>query len=204
MRKMDSRISFLSKMSCEPGCTLENRVLHIRIDGLDQAKGRCPRNLESSKQWSTLWRPQLHIQGVVCEGLFEAYYVMDQDMPKNSSMECTILTLALMKAQELLAERKLPMPDFISIKYDNTGREGKNQIVAKWMSWIQHLGIARMVQDGTGVPGHSHDPLDRRFAVLTGHLAQCRVLQTPSDFVDTIRHRRRYLSLSLSPYIYNI
>ena len=73
MRRVDLRFSQMSAASCEPGCTLPNRCLHIRIDGLDQAKGRCPRNLENSKQWSTLWRPQLHIVGVTVEGLFEQY-----------------------------------------------------------------------------------------------------------------------------------
>ena len=54
MRRVDMRFSQMSAASCEPGCTLPNRCLHIRIDGLDKAKGRCPRNLENSNQWSTL------------------------------------------------------------------------------------------------------------------------------------------------------
>ena len=175
MRRVDMRFSQMSVRSCEPGCTLPNRCLHIRIDGLDQAKGRCPRNLENSKQWSTLWRPQLHIVGVTVEGLFEQYWVMDQDVPKDSNMECTCLSLALDKAKDLLAQKNLRLPEFISIKYDNTGREGKNQHVAKWMSWIQHSGIARQVQDGSGEPGHSHDPQDQRCSVIAARLAQCRV-----------------------------
>ena len=126
MRRVDMRFSQMSAASCEPGCTLPNRCLHIRIDGLDQAKGRCPRNLENSKQWSNLWRPQLHIVGVTVEGLFEQYWVMDQDVPKDSNMECTCLSLALDKAKNLLAQKGLRLPEFISIKYDNTGREGEN------------------------------------------------------------------------------
>ena len=168
MRRVDMRFSRLSVASCEPGCTLPNRCLHIRIDGLDQAKGRCPRNLENSKDWSQLWRPQLHIVGVTVEGLFEQHWVMDADVPKDSNMECTCLSLALDKAKDLLAQKGLRLPEFISIKYDNTGREGKNQHVAKWMSWIQHSGIARQVQDGCGEPGHSHDPQDQRFSFLQG------------------------------------
>ena len=66
MRRVDMRVSQMSAAFCEPGCTLPNRCLHIRIDGLDQSNGRCPRNLEHRKQWSTLWRPQLHIVG--CDG----------------------------------------------------------------------------------------------------------------------------------------
>ena len=115
------RFSQMSARSCELGCTLANRCLHIRIDGIDQAKGRCPRNLENSKQWSNLWRPQLHIVGVTVEGLFEQYWVMDEDVPKYSNMECACLSLALDKAKDLLAQKGLRLPEFISIKYDNIG-----------------------------------------------------------------------------------
>ena len=42
MRKVDMRFSQMSAASCEPGCTLANRCLHFRIDGLGQAKGPLP------------------------------------------------------------------------------------------------------------------------------------------------------------------
>ena len=86
-------------------------------------------------------------------------------------MECTVLSLAIAKAKTMLADRGLQLPEFLSIKYDNTGREGKNQIVAKWMSWIQHRGVVRQVQDGSGEPGHSHDAQYQRFSVVSANLA---------------------------------
>lgn len=112
---------------------------------------------------------------------------MDSDVKKDSNMECTVLSLASEQAREMLAERNLRLPEFISIKYDNTAREGKHRHVATWMSWIQHSGIARQVQDGCGEPGHSHDPLDQRFSVLTANLMRSKVLQTPEDFVLKLR-----------------
>lgn len=39
------------------------------MDGLDQAKTRFPRNLESSKNLSNLWRPQIHLVGVIIWGV---------------------------------------------------------------------------------------------------------------------------------------
>ena len=155
MRRVDMRFSQMSARSCEPGCTLANRCLHIRIDGLDQAKGRCPRNLENSKQWSALWRPQLHIVGVTVEGLFEQYWVMDQDVPKDSNMECTCLSLALDKAKNLLAQKGLRLPEFISIKYDNTGREGKNSTSPSGChgsSTVALLDKCRMAVASLGIP----------------------------------------------------
>ena len=85
MRKVDMRFPQMSARSCESGCTLASRRLHIRIDGLGQAKCCCPHNLEPSKHWSTLWRPQLHIVGVTVEGLFEQYWVWTRMCPKTQT-----------------------------------------------------------------------------------------------------------------------
>ena len=51
---------------------------------------------------------------------------MDQDVPKDSNMECTCLSLALDKANNLLAQKGLRLPRFISIQYDNTARKRKH------------------------------------------------------------------------------
>ena len=64
---------------------------------------------------------------------------------------------------------------------------GEKQHVAKWISWTQHSGIARQVQDGSGEPGHSHDPQDKGFSLISAKLAEKIVLQSPDDFVITIR-----------------
>ena len=37
-----------------------------------------------------------------------------------------------------------------------------------------HSGIVRQVQDGSGEPGHSHDPQDQRFSIIAGLLAEER------------------------------
>ena len=97
--------------------------------------------------------------------------------------------MTILKARATLADKGLGLPEFLSLKYDNTGREGKNQIVAKWMSWIQHAKVFRQVQDGSGEPGHSHDALDQRFSIIAAHLAECKVLQEPMDVVRNIRQK---------------
>ena len=122
------------------------------------------------------------------EGLFEQYCVMDQDVRNDSAMECTVLSLAIANAKTMLADRGLRLPEFLSTKYDNTGREGNNPIVAKWMSWTQHRGVVRQVQDGSGEPGHSHDAQDQRFSVISANLARCKILHTYLDVVNVVRN----------------
>ena len=187
-RAVDFRLSQLSEDSTtKEGMVLASRVLHIRIDGMDQAKFKCPRNMDNSKGWEKLWRPQLHCVGVIVEGVLEGYFVMDQDVKKNSDMEITILSLVLERSAELLSSRGVTMPEYLSLTYDNTAREGKNQHMAKWMAWLVSRGIFRSVQDGNGMVGHSHNKLDQRFSVVGAVLARQVCLQTPEDFMTVIQ-----------------
>ena len=40
---------------------LDNSVMLVWLDGMDQAKFKCPRRLEMTKQFEKMWRPQLHL-----------------------------------------------------------------------------------------------------------------------------------------------
>ncbi len=77
-RRLDMRLTFLSELSTSPSCSFQG-LLHVRIDGMDQAKFKCPRNLEDAKQWGVYWRPTLHITGVILEGVAEVFFIMDPD-----------------------------------------------------------------------------------------------------------------------------
>jgi len=184
-RRVDRRLTYLSELSCAQWCTFEG-LLHLRIDGMDQAKFRCPRNMASAKKWATLYRPTLHLVGMVMEGLFELYVIMHADIPKDANMECTMICMALDTAFELLAQKGISMIPNVSIKYDNTAREGKNQIVAKFEQWLVAREKCRAVQDGNNEVGHTHDELDRQFAQLAWHLATATVLEDPQEFRQCI------------------
>ena len=99
--------------------------------------------------------PSCILWGVIVEGLFEQYWVMDSDVKKDSNMECTVLSLALEKAREMLAERNLRLPEFISIKYDNTAREGKTSTLqsgCRGSSIVALLGKSKMDVVSLGTP----------------------------------------------------
>ena len=187
-RTMDARITRLSELATMPGYAYSG-VLHVRIDGMDQAKFKIPRQLENAKAWGQIWRPTLHTLGIIVEGLFEIFLIMDMDIPKDSNMQCTALTYALDVTAKELARRGLPMPQNLSIKFDNTPREGKNQHLVKYEAWLVGMGVFRSVQDSQGEKGHTHDSLDQRFSVVATLLSSSMILQTPGDFVKQIRKR---------------
>ena len=47
-------------------------------------------------------------------------------------MECTCLAMALEIGHDILEKRGVETPHHVVFKYDNTAREGKNQIMAKF------------------------------------------------------------------------
>jgi hypothetical protein len=51
------------------GVCRNSSILKLDLDGLDQAKGKLPRNLANSKQLEKLWRPQMHIVGFIAWGV---------------------------------------------------------------------------------------------------------------------------------------
>ena len=45
--------------------------LFLTIDAMDKSKWLVPRSLESTKRLSQLWRPALHVVGVLIAGVLE-------------------------------------------------------------------------------------------------------------------------------------
>ena len=187
-RTVDMRLTRMSEISTSANSSFRG-VLHMRIDAVNQVQLRYPRNLEDNKQWSTVWRPNLHLTGVIVEGVLELYVVSDQDMMKGSNHEIEVLCRAFDLSKEVLEERGVPMPEHASVKYDNTGREGKNQIVAKMMSTLVGRNKFRSIQDGAPEPGHTHDGLDQRFMVIISCWMREPLIQCPDDFVNSVTAR---------------
>ena len=95
--------------------------------------------------------------------------------------------MALDKTFELLQAKGIEIPEHLSLTFDNTAREGKNQHKAKWMALLVSTGTFRSVQDGNGQVGRAHNKLDQRFSVVAGVLARQTLLQTPEDVLTVIQ-----------------
>ena len=114
-----------------------DQLLKITIDGMDQAKFRVPRNLCSSAEFESLWRPQLHVVGTIVHGHLECYFIMDADMAKDSNMNCTVVSRVLdILHFERFQDTGNSMPRNLAVAADNTCRESKNQHFANFMSYL--------------------------------------------------------------------
>ena len=64
-------------------------------DRMDQSKIRCPRNIAMTKEFESLWRPQLHLSVVVVHGVLEMYLLGDADLLKNSDANLSMISALL-------------------------------------------------------------------------------------------------------------
>ena len=168
-------------------------VMKIMIDGMDQAKFRCPRNLASSSAFSQVARPALHLTGVLAFGLLETFYILGPDTKKDANMNATCVAAVLDQCQiaveSMGADHALPRHLIVSA--DNTPREAKNQFFATFMAML----IANNQFDTIEVQylqvGHTKSELDQRFSSLATILSKAPVLETPEAFRNWLtRHIR--------------
>ena len=90
-----------------------DQLLKITIDGMDQAKFKCPRNIAASKSFQNLWRPQLHVVGAIAHGHCELIAIMPPDIPKDANMNMTVLA----KMMDLVDAMQKPLNMAIHFLY---------------------------------------------------------------------------------------
>ena len=185
-RDLEYRLNALSETSSSSTCTFHGRVLKVDIDGMDQAKFKCPRNVSNAHSLKDAWRPMLHVVGILCWGVFEFYATMAPDVPKDSNMQITLLCMAISLANDVLTERCLTMPAHLIVQADNTCRETKNSAFLTFCSLLVVFGVFKSVSVHFHRVGHTHGPLDQRFSILATVVARCSVLETIEDFIDVL------------------
>lgn len=163
-----------------------DQLMTITIDGMDQAKFKVPRNLASSADFESLWRPPLHVTGAIAHGHLESYFILDTDVAKDSNMNATIMSRMMDLVKEKLGVHALPRN--LAVQADNTTRESKNQHFLLYLSTL----IAAEKFDAADLQflqcGHTHNEQDQRFSTVATSLSRAPVLEDPEEFAAWIRN----------------
>ena len=145
-REISMRSSLLSEEAARnPNSDGLNQLLKLTLDGMDQAKFRCPRNLQSSGELKDLWRPTLHLTGAILHGWMEAYFILPADSAKDANMECTVTARVLdVWWNRFFLSTGYAAPRGFEVCTDNTTREGVNQTYATFLQFLQATRIFEM------------------------------------------------------------
>ena len=89
-----------------------------------------------ARTWMGLWRPQLHVHGVIIYGCRELFFLLDMTVPKDANMQVTCMARALHLVSKVADERGLNMLRCWRFHFDNTPSEGKNAACLSWYSVV--------------------------------------------------------------------
>ena len=172
-------------------------TMKLMIDGMDQAKFRCPRNCVQSatSQFSALHRPTLHMTGCIAFGQLEAYFVMRPDTAKDANMNITIIGRMLDKLQEMMQEdTSLQLPRHCILAADNTPRESKNHFFAAFAAFLVAQQRFETLEVQFMQAGHTKNELDQRFSSVATILASAPTLEDPVEFKQWMEQHVRPVS----------
>ena len=136
-----------------------------------------------------MWKPHMHLIGVVVDGVGDAMFLTDATTPKDANCATTCISRGLEIAAQKLRKRGLSMPEQLHIRSDNGNAEAKNQTVMKWAAWMSMRDDAfACVTLGQFRPGHAHFRADQRFSVASGVMANHNeTLQDPEAFQEVLQ-----------------
>ena len=108
-------------------------IMLYRIDGIDQAKFRVPRQNQKTHALDSLIRPALHVQGCWANAFGFHFAVADPDLKKDTTTNIEVIA----RMSESIYKKHGGLPLTLVLLQDNTCRECKNQlilkVVAKWV-----------------------------------------------------------------------
>ena len=163
-----------------------NQVVRVDLDGMDQAKFKCPRNLSSNADFEKLWRPTLHMTGAIIHGHLEAFFIMNSDQPKDANMECTVLSRCLDLIQDKFNDSQYRMPRHLEVHTDSTTREAVNQTFATYLAYLKDSGKFDSTSLERFQKEHTKNEVDQRFSTVATTLSRAPVLEDPWEFKDWI------------------
>lgn len=163
-------------------------VLSLILDGMDQAKFKCPRSTRAYNHFKTCWRPQLHVTGCIIHGVADVYWVGDADLKKDANASVQFLNEALEIAIKEKQKIGLRIPSNLVIQLDNTCRENKNNLILRWAAGLVGASTFSSVSLHFLRKGHTHEDIDQRFKIISTLISKQKLLETPYEFMDCIHN----------------
>ena len=156
--------------------------LVLVIDGMDKSKWLSPKLVENTKRMSMLWRPSLHLVGVMIPGVLEFMAILEPDVKGDSDCQQTLICRAIQLAEEQLLRSGRSLPGRLVIQFDNTSKEGRNSQMLLWSSMMIKMKRFTDIAFGLMRVGHTHNRLDQRFGVISALLRRASCLETAEDY----------------------
>ena len=118
------------------------------------------------------------------DGLWEAYFIADPDVAKDSNLEATLFARLLDLADEKLRSTSTAFPRHIRLHVDNATSEGKNNTMAQLLSLMVNRRQMATAKLSTFRVGHTHNKHGQRLSVVNTALTQAKTAADASGIQE--------------------
>ena len=155
------------------------------IDGMDHSKFKYPRSpaIFSSKEMASFIRPNLDMTASIVHGHAVILALSEPFVPKDSNWCADLISHSLHSISSNLDLRGAE----VIVQSDNTCREVKNNTCLRLLGSLTATHRVKRAELRNLVTGHSHEDVDQFFSVVSSHLEQSKLLETPQDFVQALQ-----------------
>ena len=163
-------------------------ALVIIIDSMDKVKTVFPKYRTGRKPayLDGLPRPRSTLSAVLCHGWCTCVYTADEFLSHGGSAFCEILCRALDRVRAISRKLGRAMPRHLVIQSDNTTSQAKNGIVSLFLAFLVAKGIFATATINFLTVGHTHEDVDRLFALILLLVLRPLSWETPAELNELI------------------
>ena len=171
-------------------------VLAIIIDSMDKVKTMYPKYRAHRKPayLDGLVRPRSTLSAVLCHGWCTCIYTADEFLSHGASAFCEVLCRALDQVLAISQKTGRPMPRHLVIQSDNTTSQAKNSVVSVFLAYLVAKGYFSSATLNFLTVGHTHEDVDRLFAMILLLVLRPKLWETPEDMNALIEEALRPLT----------
>ena len=166
------------------------KYVSIIMDGMDQAKTRCPHWPRAPKYMDDKEKIEFHLVGTLVWGHnVQGCYVdwtVKQQFSDDANALLTSLERTIRRIQKSRTEASEPLPEVLYLQLDNVS-SNKNRWLLGYAHWLVHQGVFKRVKISFLLVGHTHENIDQFFSRVSHVLRHQRAMSLPAmiDIVAT-------------------
>ena len=163
-------------------------VLVLIIDSMDKVKTMYPKYRSHRKPayLESLIRPRISLSAVLCHGWCTCVSLCDEEVHHGAAHFCELICRALDKVAEISKKTGRPMPEHLVIQADNTTAQCKNSVASVFLAYLVARGKFLTTTMNFLTVGHTHEDVNRLFALILLIVLQRYFWEVPSDLAEQL------------------
>ena len=164
-------------------------VLVLTIDSMDKAKTAYPqwRGHVQPGYLHSLIRPRTVLSAVLCHGWSTSVYLSPEEINHGADNWCELIARSLENVAEISRRTGRPMPQHLVIQADNTTAQCKNSLASVFLCYLVLKGKFLTATLNFLTVGHTHEDIDRFFALVLMTVLRKRAFEVPEDLVEQLQ-----------------